>query len=228
MRIPLLLVAALFSVVTTTAQAAPYSFAEDSGWHYTFSGAMAIPSDADISINGGNLNYNGNGDYEYEVGFAFMTAIGYHWQGLRLEAEYSLRQTQSDDFNGRENFNSAAARAFGIYVPDPNQSLDMSFNSFMINLAYDLSLSKEVFIYFGGGLGLAIVSLDRPDASSTELEFAYQALVGIGYNLSENVALTLGYRIYTTTDTEFSEKGYHYDVDIPWMHHAELGIRYNF
>ena len=55
----------------------------------------------------------------------------------------------------------------------------------------------------------------------------FQAAAGIGYTLTEDLTLTLGYRLTGTLDADFPEKE-DGTMKMALGHNVELGIRYSF
>ncbi len=72
--------------------------------------------------------------------------------------------------------------------------------------------------YVGIGLGFVDADLEISGTSiSDDTEFAYQFMVGAGYDISPNVVLTGGYRYFGIADSE-----------APDIHEFNIGARFMF
>ena len=59
--------------------------------------------------------------------------------------------------------------------------------------------------------------------------FAYQAAAGVGYAVSKEVTLDLGYKYFATAKPSFKVLGTAVKVEGEYMsHNLLLGVRYNF
>ncbi len=114
-----------------------------------------------------------------------------------------------------------------------------SMLAFMANVDYDFDMGSPWKPYVGGGLGLAIISLDTETEAGTSLAddrdtvFAYQVGAGIGYEfpLSEGRSLTvsLDWRYFDTQSPTFKGDvtGAEFDVGISG-HDIGIGLMYGF
>jgi outer membrane protein OmpA-like peptidoglycan-associated protein len=116
-----------------------------------------------------------------QTGWAAGGHIGYDFVGPRVEVEGVYRQNQLNGtpFNGLAN--SGQIGQLGI----------------MANLLYDFSPGAIITPYIGAGAGLGLVD------SATSLgstQFAYQGILGIGWNVDSNFRVDLDGRYYGTTN----------------------------
>lgn len=114
-----------------------------------------------------------------------------------------------------------------------------SMLAFMANVDYDFDTGSRWVPYVGGGLGLAIISLDTETEAGTSLAddrdtvFAYQVGAGIGYEfpLAEGRSLTvsLDWRYFDTQSPTFKGEvtGAEFDVGISG-HDIGIGLMYGF
>ena len=114
-----------------------------------------------------------------------------------------------------------------------------SMLAFMANVDYDFDTGSRWVPYVGGGLGLAIISLDTETEAGTSLAddrdtvFAYQVGAGIGYEfpLAEGRSLTvsLDWRYFDTQSPTFKGDvtGAEFDVGISG-HDIGIGLMYGF
>lgn len=80
----------------------------------------------------------------------------------------------------------------------------ITHTTLMANALYDIPLNSKLALSIGAGLGMDSVSTDdwagMPAGMSTsETSFAYQGIVGLAYDISEKMDLTLTYRHMETT-----------------------------
>lgn len=205
---------ALACASLTLAHAAPYTYSKSTqGWYISANVALGMATDPDVSASG-----FGSGEADTELGFGTAIAGGYEWDHYRLEFEYSHR------FNNGEIANPTIAGAGGI----GGQGADYRFNSFMLNFLYDFYLTDDVYWFNGGGIGFSRVKFETTGGSDYNTVFAWQLMTGLGLDVTENVALTLGYRLFTTRNPDVDILGTTYEAETPFINSIELGIRYNF
>ena len=91
---------------------------------------------------------------------------------------------------------------------------------------YDVDTGSAITPYVGIGGGMSNVTLKEGN-SKTVWALAFQGAAGIGYALTEDLTLTLGYRLTGTMDADFpkQEDG---TLKMALGHNLELGLRYSF
>ena len=123
---------------------------------------------------------------------------------------------------------------------------DISALSFMVNLAYEFYTRSPWKPYIGGGIGVAVVSINDavigrtsiagihlPDlagdfADDEDTVFVWQAGAGIGYEVNPQATISVDYRFFATEDPNFTD---HEDVDFNSeyeSHNVSLSLRYHF
>ena len=183
-----------------------------------------LEGDSTGPIDDVNLSLN-------EGGMAAV-AVGYDWGQFRAEGEVAYRQNDID-----------SATTSGFF---PVSSADGDFESLsvMVNGIVDLPVSEVVSFYVGTGAGIAAVHVDTQYTSfgTTDLDVdagavAYQGLAGVAFNITDKIALNVGYRIWSCLDTEFDDdfrddddddEDFEGDMSIPFFHTVEIGVRYTF
>jgi opacity protein-like surface antigen len=125
-------------------------------------------------------------------GYDLGMRAGYGWGNWRVEEEFRFERNGADTFNGAV----ASGRASGYAV--------------MSDLLYDLPAVGPVTPHVGAGIGAVTVSESIATAGfssgvvhGTGTEFGYQAIGGLGYPLSPNLAVDLDYRYLATTNLHF-------------------------
>ena len=91
---------------------------------------------------------------------------------------------------------------------------------------YDVDTGSDIAPYIGIGGGMANVTVKEGN-SKTVWALAFQGAAGIGYELTEDLTLTLGYRLTGTLDADFPKKE-DGTLKMALGHNVELGIRYSF
>jgi outer membrane protein OmpA-like peptidoglycan-associated protein len=183
------------------------------------------PEGAYVAIQGG-VNFNvdneasvagASGDVETNVGYAAGAAAGYAFGGgPRVELETTWRSNSVDSVG-----------AFGA-------NGDLNSVSVMANAIYDIPLGMDFFPYVGAGVGMSWVMADMREPSTgasvndNDIAFAYQGIAGVGYNVTENVGVTLDYRFLGTTPLDFSSAAGNVDYDAYYNHTVMVGLRYSF
>ena len=91
---------------------------------------------------------------------------------------------------------------------------------------YDIDTGSEIVPYIGIGGGMSHVTVKEGN-SKTVWALAFQGAAGIGYALTEDLTLTLGYRLTGTLEADFpkAEDG---TLEMALGHNVEIGIRYSF
>ncbi len=147
-----------------------------------------------------NNSSNGNNN-SYNTGYAIGGVAGYDFLGPRVELEVMYR-----------NNAGTAATPFGNAAGQVNQL------STMVNGLYDFMPGSIITPYAGAGLGLAFASPGLLGPSSLgATAFAYQGIVGVGYNATPLLRVNLDARYYGT-----SNPGTYTNNDISVM----LGVTY--
>ncbi len=116
-----------------------------------------------------------------QTGFAAGGVVGYDFVGPRVELEGMYRNNQT----GGANLPGAAIN---------NQVGQVSV---MANLLYDFAPSSTITPYVGAGAGIAFID---STSSLSSTQFAYQGIVGLGWNVDTNFRVNLDGRYYGTSN----------------------------
>jgi OmpA-OmpF porin, OOP family len=159
----------------------------------------------------------------FKRGVTGSTAFGYAFPfGLRAEGEFAF-----------------------LYVPlrsEGGVNVDGSVKNYlmMANAYYDLKLAAlgPIKPYIGFGLGAARVNDDHEifanslgvleDIDEWRTAFAYQARVGIGYDVTRWLDVSLGYRYLHVNGGDFTRRGLNINVGGQNNHALELGVAFKF
>src|SRR5216683_6439716 len=167
----------------TAAQAQTFYLGGEGGWNVLDNQTDRAPGFAPVHKR-------------FDSGFAAGARAGYEWGPWRFEEEYAYR---SNDLN---KFRIGAAPAVGARGSRQSHAL-------MTNVLYDFNipgLAWPVTPHIGAGIG-AVDVIDRARSTNfgtvshgEDWEFGYQAIAGVRYAVTPNVALDLDYRYLATTD----------------------------
>ncbi len=163
-----------------------------------------------FSIGGGytiqeNSDFTTNIKSSFNDGAAARAAIGHDFGKIRLEAELAYRKNRASAVSG------AGLAAFPGVAAGPATG-GFRTMSYMANMLYDFDFGSKVTPYIGAGAGVAHIQLHNltaggPIAGSTsDSVFALQGIVGLAYEISRKVNLTLDYRyLFGSTDAKFTD-----------------------
>ncbi len=228
----LLIVAPTFgsaSIDRAVADADDFLSRQPNGWYVRASGMVVDQQDARLrdrtpgqvieaaAVSAG-LPATG-WELESDTGFGLTVATGYRFENspLSLELEYSYR---SADFDRIAIGDSAAAEGEG------------DVHALMLNVMADWKLGfGRLGAYVGGGVGLARTSGDLdaidgvglPIESDSDTTFAWQAMAGLTWTLTERSQLYGGIRYFDAGDVDFELLG-----SENASFNYELGLRFFF
>jgi outer membrane protein OmpA-like peptidoglycan-associated protein len=132
------------------------------------------------------LNSNSN---TYNTGYAVGGKIGYDFVGPRVELEGMYRNNQGSGF---VNFGSGVAFTGG----------QINQTAVMANILYDFFPGAMLTPYIGAGAGIAFVDPSLAGGCTMcSTQFAYQGMIGLGYNVTQNWRVDLEGRYYGATNT---------------------------
>ena len=124
-----------------------------------------------------------------QTGWAAGGMIGYDFVGPRVEVEgiYRQNQTYAGGFTGTAINNQISQ--LGI----------------MANLLYDFAPASTITPYVGAGAGIAFVD---SNSSLGSTQFAYQGIIGLGWNVDTNFRVNLDGRYYGTSNPSVTVNGF--------------------
>ncbi|MBS0540416.1 MAG: outer membrane beta-barrel protein, partial [Proteobacteria bacterium] len=131
--------------------------------------------------------FGGTGNIYPALGWAAGAMIGYDFVGPRVELEGVYRYNQA-------TMNALGGNNFGASKDDI---------SVMANVLYDFNAGGVITPYVGAGAGVAFVHSAALGVAADTTQFAYQGIVGIGYNIDSQFRVNLDGRYYGTTSPSF-------------------------
>ena len=184
---------------------------------------------------------------DIETGFGFLGAqigVGYAISGFRPEVYGAYRRTPITGLTAKK-FNESEVKT----VLDPiNRGLEsvtwgnsaVSSLDLGLGIHYDIDTGTPLLPYLGiaGGASNITVTLTEaavtavksvvPKAATSESAwaFGFQGDAGIGYAVTDDLVVTLGYRLTGTTETELPTSKT--KLKLALIHNGELGLRYLF
>jgi len=146
-------------------------------------------STATVAVGGfgsasGTVNINPN------IGWTAGGMIGYDFIGPRIELEGQYR-----DNTGTLTVPGIGGNGVGF---------DFNQTSVMANLLYDFMPGSTIVPYIGAGLGVAFQNLSGLNSSSSSTQFAYQGIVGLGWNATSSIRVNLEGRYFGTTNPGYN------------------------
>ena len=126
------------------------------------------------------------------LGWAAGGMIGYDFVGPRVELEGIYRSSQATVGGGPFNSFGASKDDIGI----------------LANVLYDFNAGGTIVPYIGAGAGIAFVKSSALGLSSDSTQFAYQAILGVGYNIDPMFRVNLDARYYGTTNPNLAGNSY--------------------
>ena len=172
-----------------------------------------------------NLVSPGFGTLNTKTGYDVGGIIGYDFGGFRLEAETSYRR------NGVESFNVNSLTTYAASAG--NLTGNVSSLSFMLNGLLDFGDDDGLQGFVGGGAGIGRVKVvtQAPgvlyDINDSDSGFAWQALAGVRYPITDHVDLGLKYRFHNQDHVNLVGAGR--PIETRYRSHSlMLTLGYNF
>jgi OOP family OmpA-OmpF porin len=134
----------------------------------------------------------GSGTIYPALGWAAGGMVGYDFVGPRVEIEGVYRNNKATVGAGQFNAFGASKDDIGV----------------LANVLYDFNPGGTIVPYIGAGAGVAFVRTSALGVSSDSTQFAYQAILGVGYNIDPQFRVNLDARYYGTTSPNLGGNTY--------------------
>jgi OOP family OmpA-OmpF porin len=214
----------LGTVAALSLAAASNTSAHNQGWYIGLEGGGTWVSDEEgfFGINSAPAVLPET--IEFDTGWAVLATVGYAFESnWRVEFEAGYRQNDIE---------SIAIFPF----PAPFTGDEINEITLMANVLYDIPLTDRLSLALGLGAGV-----DRAEFSpgpfwggdDDDWNFAFQAIAGLNYAITNRLDLTLTYRYLNVGDPEFNVPGGpnptpdHWDLDDLEKHTVTVGLRYD-
>jgi OOP family OmpA-OmpF porin len=245
--------------------------AQADGFYASFKGGMNLTHDGSSTLSPDinsligpppTVDIDLNTTVDRKLGGALLGVVGYGFSnGLRIEGEVGYRMNgldsaTLDSIDLTVTPGGSGSIPIGLISVPLNGSTDVL--SFMANVAYTFNTGDSMGglrPWIGAGAGLALVMQDTSltvpiigDVSiidDTAATFAFQAMAGVDYAISESWTVGLEYRFFGTLKPQFEDDFTNSDVGaiggllppfaVPlegetsyYSHSVLLGVTYNF
>jgi opacity protein-like surface antigen len=175
--------------------------------------------------------------YNYNFGHTISAALGVSFgNGYRVEVEVA---NQINDLVGASRISPTNS------THSKFEEVDITVSTLLANAYKDFYIVDKFFGYVSGGIGVAYNELDarsyvvETEVGTSEKSFgrfddtvlSWQLGVGLGYELTKEIDLNVGYRYLGTDDVNFNASYIHtnnnYIIEFG-SHNVTAGIRYSF
>ena len=202
---------------------------DDGSFYITAAYSVALPDERDILDQGDQSKTvavgTGFGSLGGQVG------VGYAIAGLRPEISFGYRTASIDSLKLKTD---GAGEDAEFASSGSVTSMDLAASVY-----YDIDPSPggfAAYIGFGGGMSNVTLKVEQP-VTSIEIDttddsvwaLAFQAVAGISYAVTEDMSVTLGYRLTGTLESQFSKFDTSEEkMGMTLIRNVELGLRYSF
>ena len=190
-----------------------------------------VEFDANVTGPEGTGSLPFSSDSDLDLGWQASAAIGFeefplpNWR-TELEALYLNNETDDSADNFDDIFDAGDDED-----DDDSASADLTVTGGFANLIYDFEFDTPYSLYLGAGVGYGQIEVEYDGATGDDEVFLWQIRAGLGYELSENTVLDLGYRFIDAESAAFEDDGIDLDVsgevDVA-VHALTAGLRYRF
>ena len=234
---------ALLLLAPLVALSAQEMMGNDEGFYITAAYSAALPGERDV-IDESATPIKGKAGVGTEFGFlGGQFGVGYMIAGFRPELSVGYRVASVDSITVKESAvlttdaalkaaNDALAKAKGTKVISGSvTSIDVAAGVY-----YDVDTGSPVTPYLGVGGGMSQVTVKaKEEVSPLKLDhddylwaLSFQVAAGIGYEVTEELTVSLGYRLVGTLEGQFSKyKTTKRKTAMTLNHNVELGLRYS-
>ena len=208
---------ALAAALATSALATP-ALARDNSWYVGVDAGVLLVEDQDLTFDAVPPGGAAVPSIDYHKGYDFDANIGYDFGGFRLEAEAAYKRAKIDFDKTGGGFGGAASAL-----------------SFMLNGLLDFGPDDGLQGFVGGGVGVSRGKLASDIVNDSDTGFAWQAIAGVRYPVTNNVDVSLKYRFFNQDDIKlipayqsiYGQAGSNAETKLR-THSLLLGLTYNF
>lgn len=199
---------------TTAAYLLAGSTAQAEDIYAKFFGGWTIPSAQDLDLENRAVGVSGPSELDFSSGFAAGVALGFTVSpSVALEIEYVYRHADAELGKG----------------PSPTSG-SITSNAIMVNAIYELpsvGATQAFRPYVGAGLGVGDMSYDGDDNLNLDgdYSFAYQAIAGIGYQVSNQASFYAEARYFGISNQTVKNSEFKFESDYGT---ADILFGYNY
>lgn len=177
------------------------------------------------------------GSLDFDTGWAGFVTFGYGFDNnWRVELEGGYRKNDFDVAFGGHSGPAVTAEAAPWTVDEmmfngnaPTGSLEEW--TAMINVIYDIPLTEKLDLSVGVGAGIDFSNLEVAGLEDSDTNFAYQAIVGLSYEITKRLDLTLNYRYLNVDAPSYTQtvgwSEYTANLEDIEKHTVTVGLRYD-
>ncbi len=144
-----------------------------------------------FSVNGGALG-SAAANLSFNTGWAAGGMVGYDFVGPRVELEGMYRENTGTINFGGVGSTGLTARSVAV----------------MGNVLYDFNAGGVIVPYIGAGAGVAFTQVGVGNQTSNSTQFAYQGILGLGWNVDPQFRVNLEGRYFGTTNPNYNFSGF--------------------
>jgi len=149
--------------------------ARDDSWYIGVDAGVLLVEDQNMTFSAVPAGGRAAPSIDYHKGYDVDANIGYDFGGFRLEAEAAYKRAKID--LDKTGFGGAASAL-----------------SFMLNGLLDFGPDDGLQGFVGGGVGVSRGKVASDIVNDSDTGFAWQALAGVRYPVTNNVDVSLKYR----------------------------------
>ena len=229
---------ALLLLAPLAALSAQEMMESDEGFYISAAYSAALPGERDV------MDEVLKADVAIGTEFGFLGGqfgVGYAIAGFRPEISVGYRMASVDSLTLKKHLGQtedAALKGPNDLLAGEAAKISGSVSSIDVaaSVYYDIDTGSQItpYIGIGGGMSQVTVKAEQevvPDIALDDslLGVSFQAAAGIGYAVTEDLTVALGYRLIATLEGNFSK----YDTTkqktaMTLDHNIELGLRYSF
>ncbi len=175
------------------------------GWYISAETGANLMDDVDAVGTLGGVP--GSGTFTTDSGWALFGTVGHEFaKGWSLEGELGYRENSTDS---------------GGYIDITEQSL-------MVNVIYDISVSPSLDLELGLGGGYDQTTFEVGGAEGDDSGFAWQGIVGANWALGSSTDLTFRYRYFNAAGPSLSAGAGVATIDFDDLtkHSLTVGLRF--
>lgn len=189
------------------------SHAADNNAYVRAGGGYSIVTDSKVR------NVGGGAKVKFKDGYTINAAVGYRFLDIvRIELEGSYMDN--------------TLKSFTVGGADVLRSGDLQRIAVMGNAIFDLAFTDNFYGYLGGGIGVLhsrfTADVGLGSDNSTDWSFAFQGMLGLGYNFNESISLSGGYRVLGATDPTYTISNFRARYQAPFSNIFEAGLTFRF
>lgn len=259
----LVLVAVALAAAPAFAQEKPWYLEAHGSVDFEKSAGLRLPQTSRTRQAGGTIDVTG--DVTFNTGWGGGLAAGRVWRDFRIEGEGFWRRTGIDHLEiDRHRDNATLMLIENSIQKNLNLTGNLSVLAVLANVYWDVPTGMRFRPYVGGGLGTVRASMHKkarvslsaaeiaqlPAGASERLDgnvltwndkdenrwgFCWQVGAGVGFDLTESLALEAGYRFIHVPSLDFRLfSGERLATQLPGtvtvksMHSVDLGLRWRF